>query len=410
MTLFKTKGDTPLYFNFHYTDPDVDAEGVRTSAHTIVTGATGEGKTVLLGALMTQAEKFNPTVVAFDKDRGLEILIRAIGGKYFPLAIGEPTGWNPFQLEPTPRNMEFLRAFLVQLSRGAPKPGEPGKYTHDVTQHDEDQISRALQTVMVEIGVKRLRSMTRLLENLPDPNRYSEDPHAHPSIKARLLKWTAGHENGWAFDNPADDLDLARFRIYGFDYTDFLDHPEIRTPVMMYLMHRTEGMKDGRRFMRYFDEFWKPLEDETFAKWAKDGLKTDRKKNAFNVFATQEPGDALESTIAKTIIQQCATQIFLPNVKATREDYTDGFKLTNAEFDLVRGMPEGSRQFVVKQGANCAKARFVLGPEFVPELAVLAGSPDRSELLQEIIADVGDDPKDWLPVFIRRVTQPEKQK
>lgn len=409
VTMFKTLGETPLYFNFHYTDPDEDSEGDRASGHCIVTGATGQGKTVLIGALMTQAEKFEPTMVVFDKDRGMEVVTRALGGKYFPLAIGHPTGWNPFQLDPTEENMLFLKALVVQLARGAPVPGEHGKYSHHITQHDEDQINRALHTVMFEIGDKRLRSITRLLENLPDPNRYSEDPNAHASVKSRLVKWSAQGEYGWAFDNPTDELDLSRYRIYGFDYTDFLEHAEIRTPVMMYLMHRTEAMKDGRRFIRFFDEFWKPLEDETFRRWAKDGLKTDRKKNALNVFATQEPGDALDSSIAKTIIQQCSTQLFLPNPNATKADYVEGFKLTESEFDLIYEMPDLSRQFVVKQGANCAKAKFVLGPDFKPELAVLSGSPDRSELLEEVIADVGDDPQDWLPVFVNRVMNPEKQ-
>ncbi len=49
------------------------------------------------------------TQVLFDKDRGLEILVRALGGEYQPLKSGEPTGFNPLQLAPTPRNVEFLK-------------------------------------------------------------------------------------------------------------------------------------------------------------------------------------------------------------------------------------------------------------------------------------------------------------
>ena len=46
----------------------------------------------------------------FDKDRGLEILVRALGGEYFPLKNGVPTGFNPLQLPVTPSNVEFLKA------------------------------------------------------------------------------------------------------------------------------------------------------------------------------------------------------------------------------------------------------------------------------------------------------------
>lgn len=36
------------------------------------------------------------------------------------------------------------------------------------------------------------------------------------------------------------------------------------------------------------------------------------------------------------------------------------------------------------------------------ELAILSGSSDNNELLDEIIAEVGDDPSQWLPVFHQR--------
>ena len=49
------------------------------------------------------------TQVIFDKDRGLEILVRALGGEYLPLKNGVPTGFNPLQLEPTPGHLEFLK-------------------------------------------------------------------------------------------------------------------------------------------------------------------------------------------------------------------------------------------------------------------------------------------------------------
>ena len=55
------------------------------------------------------------TQVIFDKDRGLEILVRALGGEYCPLRNGEPTGFNPLKLPPTPLNTEFLKSWLRVL-------------------------------------------------------------------------------------------------------------------------------------------------------------------------------------------------------------------------------------------------------------------------------------------------------
>ena len=49
------------------------------------------------------------------------------------------------------------------------------------------------------------------------------------------------------------------------------------------------------------------LSDDAFRAFAQDGLKTFRKRNAFMVFGTQSPADALRSPIAHSIIEQTAT-------------------------------------------------------------------------------------------------------
>jgi type IV secretion system protein VirB4 len=215
------------------------------------------------------------------------------------------------------------------------------------------------------------------------------------------LKWCEGGEYGWLFDNAEDALDLNSHRLYGFDITEFLDHSETRGPIMMYLVFRTEGMIDGRRFIYVFDEFWKALSDPYFEDLAKNKQKSIRKQNGIFVFATQEPSDALMSPIAKTLVQQCATLIFLPNPNADFEDYTQGFKLTNAEFELIKTLGEDSRRFLIKQGGDSAIAQLNL-QGFDEELLVLSGTPDNAQVVEDIIAEVGEDPDVWLPIFYQR--------
>ncbi|MEI4855990.1 VirB4 family type IV secretion/conjugal transfer ATPase, partial [Klebsiella pneumoniae] len=84
------------------------------------------------------------------------------------------------------------------------------------------------------------------------------------------------------------------------------------------------------------------------------------------------------------------------------EDYTEGFKLTDAEFELVKGLGEFSRQFLIKQGDQSALAELNLGKfnvttdgktierDFSDELLVLSGTPDNAELVETLIAEVGD--------------------
>lgn len=405
VTVLKTTGGTPLYFNFHHTDIDADNTGEKVAGHFIVTGMTGQGKTVLVGALMTQAEKFKPTVIFFDANRSNEVLVNALGGKYYPLEMGKATGWNPLQLDATPTNKIFLKELIKTLTRGE-KNEATGDYANKISHNDELEIDRALETVMHTLD-KPHRRLSVLLQSLPNP--INDNPDAPPTVHARLLKWCAGGEFGWLFDNVEDSIDLSTHRIYGFDYTEFLKKPEIRAPLMMYLVHRTEEVVDGRNFIRVIEEFWQPLQEDFFKPMVRNWVKTDRKSNVINGFVTQEPADALDTEVGKTVAQQVPTKIFLPNPSADARDYKEGFKLTDAEFDLVRSLPLDSRRFVIKQGENCAVASMQLRNMPI-ELAVLSGSAERSEQMYEAIADAGDDPECWVPVFASRVNNKNKEK
>jgi type IV secretory pathway VirB4 component len=100
-------------------------------------------------------------------------------------------------------------------------------------------------------------------------------------------------------------------------------------------------------------------------------------------------------------VQQVATEIYLPNPKADFNEYVNGFKVSEAEFDIIRNMGEESRMFLIKQGHQSMIGRLDLAG-FDDELAILSGSVDNVELLDTITAEVGDDPNAWLPVFHER--------
>ena len=59
------------------------------AGHTFICGPTGSGKTVLIGFLVAMLARQGATQVVLDKDRGLERLVRALGGEYLTLRNGE---------------------------------------------------------------------------------------------------------------------------------------------------------------------------------------------------------------------------------------------------------------------------------------------------------------------------------
>src|ERR1700728_1531455 len=106
LALLVTSARSPYHFSLHASDPrDPEGGSRKDTGHTLICGPTGSGKTVFIGFLVSLLARHDTTQVLFDKDRGLEILVRALGGEYFPLKNGAPTGFNPLQLPVTPSNI-----------------------------------------------------------------------------------------------------------------------------------------------------------------------------------------------------------------------------------------------------------------------------------------------------------------
>jgi type IV secretion system protein VirB4 len=137
----------------------------------------------------------------------------------------------------------------------------------------------------------------------------------------------------------------------------------------------------------------------------KRGIKNDRKKDCIYVFSTQEPNDAISSSIGKTVIQQMVTLLLLENRDADPEDYTGsaGLKLAPAEYDAVQSIPEHSRQVLIKQSGQSALAVMKLDG-MDEELSILSGTPDNADRLEKLIHELGtDDPDVWLPRYYAAV-------
>ncbi|MBB1597474.1 VirB4 family type IV secretion/conjugal transfer ATPase [Achromobacter sp. UMC46] len=386
VTMLKTTGGTPYYMNFHASLAEVDETGKRRLGNTFLIGKSGTGKTVLLGHLIAQARKFGYTAAIFDKDRGMQVTVMAMGGTYFTLQIGVPTGWNYLQLEPTSTNISFMAKLTKLLAANGDEPA---------TIAEQKQIEVAIRRLVERID-HRDRRLSTLLQFLPAAPSEGQTL----SVRERLMRWCAGNENGWVFDNPTDELDLSARDMFGFDLTEFLEKGEIRDASITYLLYRTNQMTDGRRCAQIFDEVQHPLKVAAFQESLQDRSRTVRKKDAVLICATQEPEAVLELPAGRSLLQQSATQFYLPNPGATADEYIDGFKLSPAEFKLVKNLGEFSRQFVIKQGESTVTAELDLST--CPDsLRVFSGSADMAELAEEAIAKCGEDPSVWLPHYLK---------
>ncbi|CAM4015191.1 VirB4 family type IV secretion/conjugal transfer ATPase [Roseateles saccharophilus] len=387
LALMRTPSGQPFYLNLHSSPSDEDSEDKKLPGNTLIIGSTGVGKTTLEMFLLALTRKWNPAprLVLFDLDRGCEIAIRALGGRYFTLEAGKPTGCNPLQWEPTPARVQFWEQLIRTCIATLALPLMPA---------DERAIAHAVRAVA--LMPTALRRFSTVRQNLPKAGENS--------LYERLGRWCEGGALGWVFDQADDRLqELHRAPAIAFDTTEFLDLPEVRTPVMMYLLQVMQELVNGERLIYVISEFWKALDHEIFSDFAKQKQKTIRKQNGLGIFDTQSPSDVLRHPIGRTMVEQSVTKIFLANPEAVREEYMEGFGLSEAEFDIVRSLgARGGRRFLIKQGNASAICELDLASleDFV---TVLSATTDNVALLDAIRARHGNDPIQWLPVLLREV-------
>lgn len=371
-TVLSTVSGTPYFFSFH----------VRDVGHTMIVGPTGAGKTVLMNFLCAQAQKFDCKTFFFDKDRGAEIFIRAIGGKYTTLTSGEKSGFNPFQLNNTPENRSFLISFLKAL------------VTANGEIVDATDVSKLTDAIN---GNYKLPKKKRILRNIA-PFLGLTGPG---TLAGSLSQWYGNGSHAKLFDNDIDIVNFTTDKCFGFEMASLLKDPVSIAPTLLYLFHKIDASLDGSPTMIVLDEAWALIDNPVFAPTIKDWLKVLRKKNAFVMLATQSVEDASKSDISETLVQQTSTQIFLPNLKAT-EAYRTVFMLSEREFSLVKSTDPSTRFFLVKQDNSGVIARLELnGMDKI--IRVLSGRSETVALMYEIINEVGSyDPDNWLDIYYER--------
>ena len=389
LVLLRTPSGQPFYLNLHKSPEGEDSEDKKHPGNTLIIGSTGVGKTTLVMLLLALTRKWNPAprLVLFDLDRGSEIALRALGGRYFTLEAGKPTGCNPLQRDPSPARIQFWEQLLRTCIQTPTMPLLPS---------DERAIADAVRSVASM--PRHLRRFSTVRQNLPKTGENS--------LYERLGRWCQGGALGWVFDEADDRLtDLMDASAIGFDTTEFLDLPEVRTPIMLYLLDVMGELVNGERLIYVISEFWKALDNEIFSDFAKQKQKTIRKQNGLGIFDTQSPSDVLRHPIGRTMVEQSVTKIFLANPEALREEYVEGFGLSEAEYDIVKSLgARCGRTFMVKQGRSSAICELDLTglEDFV---TVLSATTDNVALLDSIRERVGDDPQAWLPLLLDAVRE-----
>lgn len=410
VAIMKTPSGGNYYLNMHNSQVEINEFNEKNLGNTMILGSSGTGKSTLLTMLThwmqkyRKPETFSPdakikrfTSVYFDKDRSAEMSIRQMGGRYFRIRAGEPTGFNPFSLVPTKRNLNFIKQ-LVRII--CTRDGQ------ELDPRDKERISQAVDRVMLDYPQEYRRfGITRLLEVLPEAPTKEERTNG---LRVRLKQWAQGGEFGWVFDNNIDTFNINDIDNFGIDGTEFLDNKDVCGPITFYLLYRVTSLLDGRRLVLFMDEFWKWLLDPEFAKFALNMLKVIRKLNGIFVPATQSPEEMVKNDISAAIIEQCTTQIFMANPNGKAADYVDKLNVPQPVFDILKNLDPSARQMVVlKTPLRRGEIRPFISLVTIDlsglgkYTKLLSGSEDNLKIFDSLYQE-GMQPHEWKQAFLEK--------
>ncbi|MFT3727842.1 MAG: conjugal transfer protein TrbE [Terricaulis sp.] len=353
LMLTATDGATPFRFDLHVGDV----------GHTLVVGPTGAGKSVLLSTIAAQWLRYpHAQVFFFDKGRSSRATVLGLGGAFFDLGEEDALGLQPLQRvdEAAERvwALDWLTAFIT--SSGV-----------SVDPERRSELWRALELLGERSPEERTLTLLAALVQ-DDDLRAAIGPYTHAGPYGRLL--------------DRDHHALSEARVQAFEMDDLMKRPAAVGPVLGAIFHVLERRFDGTPVLLILDEAWLFLRDDAFTAQIQDWLKTLRKRNVAVVFASQELADVEASPIASTIIEACATRIFLPNDRAREprsRAFYEGLGLNERQIELIAAATP-KRDYYLASRNGCRLFELGLGPAALAFVA--ASRPEDHQEIESVLA------------------------
>jgi type IV secretion system protein VirB4 len=373
ITIFPTPEQSAYRFSYHERG---SPEKEPTSGHTLILGRPGSGKSVLAAFLMTQARRVGARIFVFDYRLGMEMAVRANGGRYTSVNPGQATGLNPLWTEIDRRGTAWLSDWLGTLLQRPDKPLTPAQANRI------QEVVRQNATA-ADPGLRNWTDFASLFVSVDDDG----------DLYQRLLEWTGDGRYGWIFGRGLEDTFSLKGDVVGFDLTGILDSDseKERMAVLSYLFRRVEReIEDRRPTIIVIDEAWKALDNTYFAERLSNWLVTARKQNTVAVMMTQYASQLERTRTGKTIIEAVPTQILLPNIRASASDYAM-LNLSEKELDILLNTGSDSRLALIRDDTGSIVVDADL-TALGPHLTILGGM-EKGEAL--VGADYRDRPDFW---------------
>jgi type IV secretion system protein VirB4 len=338
ITIIPTARGETFRFNFHL----AGKLGQRTVGHSLVLGQTGSGKTLGTAFLLSQAQRLGARIIVFDKDNGFEMAVRAMGGRYSSVRMGEETGFNPMRAEADNRGAAWLTDWLTALS-----DNEGGRLNPIQIQALSDAVQANTSADPRLQNFEQFRSQLRATDD--DGDLYN-----------RLGRWDETGQFGWLFGGKGKDPLAFDAGMTAFDLTEIFDNDTVRTAWLSYVFRRIERLvEDENPTLLVLDEAWKLLDDPYFQARLKDWMLTMRKKNVAVVLLTQRVSHLINSAAGDAILESAVTRLVYPSSYNTEAELAP-LHLTPTESAFLQTSNVDNQLVLLKSGTDSVVLDFDL--------------------------------------------------
>jgi type IV secretion system protein VirB4 len=319
LNIFETRTRTPFF-------QDAYVDGVRVQ---LILGPTGSGKSVTGNVTIAHEQKYGGFTYIFDIGGSYESVVELYGGRVDRIGKDGPRV-NPFTLEPTESNIQFLYSFIKLLLTNGGAELEP---------EDDDVIHKAVQDMYL------LDSSNRRLSNLYLPKK----------LDRYLSKWVGRGVYSAIFDNVEDSLSLSRLQCFDFQGVNNAQYADLIEPLMVWLLRRINDVlynpvNLGVPKHILIEEIFSSMKNKQLLDGALASIKTVR-KNLGGVTMIGQSAEDLGAN-ADSIVNSCTSFLFLRDATFNRKRYAELFKMNEQQLTLFESLQDREALYMRRDGLS----------------------------------------------------------
>jgi type IV secretion system protein VirB4 len=317
LNVFETRTGTPFF-------QDAYVDGVRVQ---LILGPTGSGKSVTGNVTIAHEQKYGGFTYIFDIGGSYESVVELYGGRVDRIGKDGPRV-NPFTLEPTETNIQFLYSFIKLLLTNGGAELEP---------EDDDVIHKAVQDMYL------LDPANRRLSNLYLPKK----------LDRYLSKWVGRGVYSAIFDNVEDSLSLSRVQCFDFQGVNNAQYADLIEPLMVWLLRRINDVLYNPANLGVpkhilIEELFSSMKNKQLLDAALASIKTVR-KNLGGVTMIGQSAEDLGAN-ADSIVNSCTSFLFLRDATFNRKRYAELFKMNEQQLALFESLQDREALYMRRDG------------------------------------------------------------